>query len=538
VALDLPPGIAVELDSAAAVAISRKWKLRGSNAFALVSAAVCLYSMRRADPDLWGHLSYGRLFVERGGLPSDDPFAYTSTGLQWIHSEYIAQITLWLAYHYGGPLGLIALKCVVGGAALYFLFVALRTTTDEPYLWLPLFLLCASPVSRFFLFRPQLFTYAFFSLFVAVLVRFLLRRRAHLWMLPIVMLVWANAHGGFVAGLGAIGLAILLRASENVPTGPLRPRRILEGTAALWMALVACVGATLINPIGWRLWAYLFSELTNRTNREYIVEWGPPSMQVDPWAALALTVITATLALMAWFGRDRSVSGVGARPAYWVLSCLPLLVMAWVSMRHLPLAAIWIGPVVALLGASSNVRDRTGFGPIWFALTGVALLPIGLTYSIVYDEPRPLVSVDGLVFGGTHPCGAVRFLRENHLAGNVYNPLWWGSYLTWELYPAIRVSMDGRNVTLFPEEMVRENLEFYDARRERLDSPLQYDTDFLLIPSNQPALRPISSDKRWRQVYRDNDSALFTRAERADAQHSWLPSSLGAVSSPACSDLD
>ena len=354
----LPPGIAVELDFCT-VEISRKWILRGSNAFALVSAAVCLYSMRRADPDLWGHLSYGRLFVEQGGLPSDDPFAYTSMGLQWIHSEYIAQITLWLAYHYGGPLGLIALKCVVGGAALYFLFVALRTTTDEPYFWLPLFLLCASPVSRFFIFRPQLFTYAFFSLFVAVLLGFLLRRRAHLWILPIVMLVWANAHGGFVAGLGAIGLAILLRASENVTTGPFRLRRILEGTAALWMALVASVGATLINPIGWRLWAYLFTELTSSTNREYIVEWGPPSMQVDPWAALALTIITLTLALMAWFVRDRGVSGKGAQPAYWVLSCLPLLVMAWVSVRHLPLAAIWIGPVIALLGVSTGVKDRS-----------------------------------------------------------------------------------------------------------------------------------------------------------------------------------
>ena len=272
----LPPGIAVELDFCR-LGISRKWILRGSNAFALVSAAVCLYSMRRADPDVWGHLTYGRLFVEQGGLPSDDPFAYTSMGLEWIHSEYIAQITLWLAYHYGGPLGLIALKCVVGGVALYFLFVALRTTTDEPYFWLPLFLLCASPVSRFFLFRPQLFTYAFFALFVVVLFGFLLRRRAHLWILPIVMLVWANAHGGFVAGLGAIGLAILLRASENVTTGPFRLRRILDGTAALWMALVACVGATLINPIGWRLWAYLFTELTNSTNRENIVEWVRPA---------------------------------------------------------------------------------------------------------------------------------------------------------------------------------------------------------------------------------------------------------------------
>ena len=517
--------------TAATVEISRKWIVKGSNALALVSAAVCLYSMRRADPDLWGYLTYGRLFVEQGGVTTHDPFAYTSTGLQWVPFEYIAQIALWLAYHHGGPVGLIALKCLVGGAALYFLFVALRTTTDDPYFWLPLFLLCASTVSRFFLFRPQLFTFAFFSAFVALLFRFLLRRPAHLWMLPIVMLVWANTHGGFVAGLGAIGLAILLRASQNVTTGSFRLGRIMEGTPALWMALVACVGATLINPFGWRLWAYVLAELTHGTNREYIAEWGPPSLQVDPWSALALTVLTAIFAVVAWFVRNRNDSSGRVQPAYWLLSCLPLIVMTWISVRHLPLAAIWTGPVVALLGAGTNVRERPAFRRVWFAFTGFALLPVVLTFAVVYERPRPVVSADRSVFGGTHPCGAMTFIRENHLTGNLYNPLWWGSYLTWELYPAVRVSMDGRNISLFTDEMVRENLEFYTGRAGRVDVPLRYDTDFLLIPSNQAAFPSIQADKRWRQVYRDNDSALFTRA---DAQQPLPPPSLPGDSPTVC----
>ena len=469
--------------------ISRRSIVYGSNALALVSAAVCLYSMRRADPDLWGYLAAGRLFLEQGGVTIPDPFAFTSTGLQWVPFEYVAQIALWLAYHAGGPLGLIALKCLVGGAALFFLFVAFRTTTDDPYFWLPLFLLCASTVSRFFLFRPQLFTFAFFAVFVAVLFRFLLRRRAPLWMLPIVMLAWANTHGGFVAGLGAIGLAILLRASENVSTGPVGFRRIAEGTVALWAVLGACVGATFINPFGWRLWGYVLTELTHSTNRTYIVEWGPPSLQVDPWSALALTVMTATLAVMAWFALGRGDSDGHVRPISWVLSCVPLIVMAWVSVRHLPLAAIWTGPVIALLGAKAIVTGRPAFRRIWFAFTGIALLPVALTFAVVFEQPRPLVSADRAVFGGTHPCGAVTFLRENHLAGHLYNPLWWGSYVTWELYPAVRVSMDGRNISLFRDEMVRESLEFYLDRDVRADAPLKYDTDFLPDPFESAGAR-------------------------------------------------
>ena len=58
------------------------------HAVAFVAAAVCLYSMRRADPDLFGYLASGRLFVEQGGLTTQDPFAYTSAGFHWVTFEY------------------------------------------------------------------------------------------------------------------------------------------------------------------------------------------------------------------------------------------------------------------------------------------------------------------------------------------------------------------------------------------------------------------------------------------------------------------
>src|SRR5262245_29676144 len=113
--------------------------LRG---FAFLTAVVCLYSMRRADPDLWGYLASGRLFVE-GGLTTHDPFAYTSAGFEWVTFEYGADIVLWLAYKFAGPFGLIALKCLVGGIALYFLAAAVHAVTDDPHVQVPVFVLCA-----------------------------------------------------------------------------------------------------------------------------------------------------------------------------------------------------------------------------------------------------------------------------------------------------------------------------------------------------------------------------------------------------------
>ena len=46
--------------------------------FAVGIAVVCLYSVRQADPDFWGYLSYGQLFVESRGLTSHDLFGALS----------------------------------------------------------------------------------------------------------------------------------------------------------------------------------------------------------------------------------------------------------------------------------------------------------------------------------------------------------------------------------------------------------------------------------------------------------------------------
>jgi hypothetical protein len=191
--------------------------------------------------------------------------------------------------------------------------------------------------------------------------------------------------------------------------------------------------------------------------------------------------------------------------------------MSYVSVRHVPLAAIWTGPVIAWLG--SHLPDRpaqsAAFRRTWFVLRATAVLQVGLILAIVYGEPRPTIHVDGTILGATHPCGSVGFLQSRGARGNLYNPLWWGAYATWKLYPSIQVSMDGRNVSLFSDQMVLENLKFYsdDASRVDIDAPFRYATDFLMVPTDAPVLTRVVSDSRWQRVYGDADSVLFERAD-------------------------
>ena len=493
------------------------WYGRASGTLVLIAAALSVYAVRRTDADLWGYLAYGRLFLEQGARVTSDPFAYTSGGLQWVTFEHLAQMSLWVAYSWLGPAGLVALKCVTGGLAIYFLYVAIRTTTDDAAVWVPVFLLCTSTVARYFLFRPQLFTFAFMAVFVAIVTRFLLRGHAALWILPPVMWIWANMHGGFLAGIGVLGLAILLRAWKNLNADGIGTvRTIGTGTRPLWLALAVSVLLTLLTPNGPRLWTYVVTEVLHNTNRRFIAEWSPPSFGNDPWSLIAITILTGSLAIVGGLTHRHVARVAGLKPWQWLLSCAPLAVMAYLSVRHVPIAAIWIGPVLTIL--ASSVKHQAGSRPlfrgVWVIVTASAVASILLMAVAVSVQPLPAINVRASDLGSRNPCRAVAFLRRNQLRGNVYNPLWWGAYVTWELYPAIRVSMDGRNISLFSREMVLENLTFYEGGPDAdADVPLRYATDFLLIPTDSPILSRILMDRRWQMISSDSDAVLLSRAD-------------------------
>ena len=136
------------------------------------------------------------------------------------------------------------------------------------------------------------------------------------------------------------------------------------------------------------------------------------------------------------------------------------------SVRHVPIAMIWIAPVLAHLSAAVLAPISVPSCGAYSLVLAAAGLRSG---NRCCPAATSVIETGGNVLGSRHPCRVVEFLRHNQLKGNVYNPLWWGSYVTWELYPKILVSMDGRNISLFPDEMVRENLLFYASAAESVD---------------------------------------------------------------------
>src|SRR2546421_666429 len=84
------------------------------------------------------------------------------------------------------------LLALVGGLAMLFLFASIRAGSRDARVWAPVLMLAAVMLGRWFLFRPQLFTFLFFAFFVWVLLRHLLGQPARLWLLPLVLPLWVH----------------------------------------------------------------------------------------------------------------------------------------------------------------------------------------------------------------------------------------------------------------------------------------------------------------------------------------------------------
>lgn len=111
-----------------------------------------------------------------------------------------------------------------------------------------------------------------------------------------------------------------------------------------------------------------------------------------------------------------------------------------------------------------------------------------------------------------YPIPAVDLLARSGVSGNMAVSFDWGEYVIWHLAPRIRVSMDGRRETVYPESVYREYRDFA-LGLDRWDALLDdHPTDLaLILKEGFPTYNLLTSKPGWTLVFEDAVSALFAR---------------------------
>lgn len=453
--------------------------------------------------DLWFHLATGRQILHTHAIPRFDPFSYTAPG-PWQNHEWLADVFLYALFSLANLPGLIVAKAALVSLTFSFLFVATAPRSQYQGATSFLFTLVAFAASVGSLdVRPEIASLVLFSLFVLywnalkqqpnALVKW---RRT----LPPLMMLWANCHGGFIAGLVFFGLGV---AAEGVAHRRGRSPRLgpaaLREAACLWLA---CIVACLVNPYGWRVFAYplnyaLGSEHYATTR---VIEWLPPDLTQFPTWAFAL-LLASVLALLVCRRRFVYLSDVALLLIFGAVSVLHRRSIPYFALAAIPVASSLMGTYPEMIERLKGRHRRKALVAVLCGGWLVFSLWAGTRLSTLRKQP---------IRKELFPSEAAQFILMNHLPQPMFNEYRFGGFLIWKLHPYYKVFIDGR-ADVYGESLLREYDATISARNTARDNLRRYGINMVVISNNTELARRLESDSNWQHLYRDDTSVIYLR---------------------------
>lgn len=431
------------------IAAWAKWAL-----FAIALAYAFVAGLRTvADFDVGWIVAMGRFLVDHHQVPRSEFLSYTAYGVPWIYPSFGGAL-LYLAYAAGGFAALSWINATASVAVVALAIGKPRLLTCALAIFaVPSIVLRTAP-------RAELFTTLFFAAFLAVMRTYRREGKSCLWLLPLMMVVWVNAHPGFAAGIVVLGVYAAL---ELLEAGASRTQAIARlKDAAPWIALT--ILATLINPWGYKVYQGLAAQ------KNVIAQ---QSVSVGEWTGVHLTLASFASALQL---RDPNSS-------YWwllVLACLIALVAlyrrqfgnavllvgaAYLSVDHLRFQALFAIALIFIAGdvfaapfpASVKMRPLTMLRvALVLAVAAVALLHIADTISNRCYMASGELSYFGAGLSWWYPQRAAQFIESNKLPAELFHDYNSGGYITLRLGPGYRDFADGRAIPFSGEVLAEQ----------------------------------------------------------------------------------
>lgn len=470
------------------------------------------------DPDYYWHLMNGELILSNGGIPRTDPFSYTAGDRPWVIHEWLFEVILFVLYDSFGVLAVQALTLGLAFASIYVAVLNAGRILNRPVLLIFLALLCSGSVVIFATPRPHLFSYVFFGLFLYAMFSLKYQgKERQLFLLPLIMVLWVNLHGGFMIGIAMLGLFTLGEMITGIAKfeadSGWRRRVILLG-----ICTVATVLASMLNPDGWERLIHPFEVLGSDITTS-IAEWRSPDFSNIQGRVYLLGVFTFFVATA--FREKKPDFTELAVPCFFILA-------GFTSIRHEPFAVLTILPftAVALQAGAMTHLDALWARLYSFRLPGSGRLQAELGDKIyvlnwavlgVLSLSLSLISILGgrpteFRDTGLLPIKATRFVLESGLQGRMFNTYHYGGYLIKQLYPQQKVFIDGRSELYGPEFMRAYRIT--ESGGEGWDATIdKYSIDYAIVRSETAIRQLLLARGDFHLVYQDEHTSVVVRDE-------------------------
>jgi hypothetical protein len=468
------------------------------------------------EPDFGWHLRTGLDVLHNGlALPSSDPYSHTMPDWPWVEHAWLTDVLIAGLYSAFGALAVIFFFAAVTisawllGAAVASASLICRWLACACSLWVALPYLGA---------RTQLITLLGFAVLSWLLKRWRDGNGFLQWWIPPLFLLWANLHGGFVAGLLVlclvIGTTAIVRSLSDrrmVLTEPC-DEPLFSWTDLKRLTVITAISAcvTLLNPYGWRLYVEIVDSLSNRIMLDTLQEWQPLSLAGVAGRRYGVYLAGLVVGMALWYRR--------IEPVRWVVGVV-FLAFSFRHMRNIPFFLIASLPLCAELLSEGYERlcrrwprDHAMANAVNFAsavLTAAILVWEGPehVHQIVLSGIRPAEYFKAT----SYPIEAVEWIRDHREQTGqcLYNDYGYGGFLLWWM-PGTKIFIDGRMPAWRSggRAILRDYMTLTGEDPD-LSILAKYSVDWALVKKGTPLEEGLARQAVWNRVYDDRKTAIY-----------------------------
>jgi hypothetical protein len=459
-----------------------------------------------ADPDIWWHMRTGEWMLQQHAIPHTDPFSVS--GLPWVAYSWLFDAFIYQIAQHWDLVGIVAYTIAMWLAITGFLFRLIRSLLPDFWLAGAVTLAASLAISRIFGPRPGLFTTLFFIITLHTLLDAERTGESRkLWLLPLILLVWANIHIQFVYGLFLIGVFAvepLLARIFHYRTESTVPNR------TLWLVLATSTVSTFVNPYGISIYRVLWDFARQPKLYSLVIETQPMKFNhFTHYLAVGLAIIALITMFVPYPYPRSSADRMGPsrsrrlRPTW-------LILLAWATVSGIHAERdVWVIAIIAATVIASSLRpsaEPRTLDPRTrnFAIACVAaVILLGLTW-IMPTNQQVLSRV-----ARVYPIGAVAYIHEHHLQGPIFNDFNWGGFLIYAL-PETPVTIDGRT-NVYGAARIENSWNTWNLGPNWQSDPNLTNANLIIAEPTLALTKTLTNDPHYQLVFNDGVSLLFIR---------------------------
>ncbi|MDI6768365.1 MAG: hypothetical protein QMD04_01660 [Anaerolineales bacterium] len=457
--------------------------------------------MINMDGDLPRHLLTGKLILQTGTIPTTELFVYPYEGRVYVSHEWLADIVFYLIYNYVGLAGIVILSAILLASTFSLLYASLASRLDIRIPVLFLVAWGAATTSLHWITRPHLFSMLLLAVWLVLTDRLARGEKIPLWYFPVIMVIWSNFHGEFIAG---ILVTAAYAAGWTWDYLFDREKIKLETGRRIWFGLLFSALASLINPAGFRPWIAMFSFVKSIYLMSRMYEANSPDFH-QPQFLVLLGLLAFSIVLLSVKADKLSKGQAFLLAGFSAMSLMAARnihlygVVAPFVLSETTGAIAGSGLIEPLENILRRIENRLK-GVVWPVITVLAIGAI-----LIGGKAGPTYSFSPSFF----PVDAVRWLESHPQEGRMFNNLDWGGYIAFYLWPQQTIFADSMaDVTGELTQKFETVVTLADGWEEILG---KYQVQLVIMPEDSELVRQLESQADWQVIYADSTTVILQR---------------------------